>query len=86
MWNPAVRRSGIPEPFPRIHDLRHSAAAIAISAGAHPKLIQDMLGHSSVVITLDRVVMTLDRYGHLFDSVGEELARRVDELGRSAAL
>jgi hypothetical protein len=29
--------------------------------------------------------MTLDRYGHLFSSVGEDLTRRVDDLGRSAA-
>jgi len=78
VWNPAVGRAGIAEPLPRVHDLRHSAAAIAIQAGAHPKLIQDMLGHASIV-------MTLDRYGHLFSSVGEDLARRVDDLGRSAA-
>lgn len=44
--NPAVRRAGIADPLPRVHDLRHSAAAIAIQAGAHPKLIQDMLGHA----------------------------------------
>jgi hypothetical protein len=37
-----------------------------------------MIGHASIVITLDR-------YGHLFSSVGEDLARRVDELGRNSA-
>jgi integrase len=79
VWGPAIKRAQIAEPLPRVHDLRHSAAAIAISASAHPKLIQAMLGHASIV-------MTLDRYGHLFSSVGEDLARRVDELaGDSAA-
>jgi integrase len=79
VWQPACKRALIGEPLPRVHDLRHSAAAIAISAGAHPKLIQAMLGHASIT-------MTLDRYGHLFSSVGEDLARRVDELaGDSAA-
>ena len=78
VWDPAVRAAGIAEPLPRVHDLRHSAAAVAIQAGAHPKLIQEMLGHASIV-------MTLDRYGHLFSSVGEDLARRVDDLGRFAA-
>ncbi|MBA2313579.1 MAG: tyrosine-type recombinase/integrase [Actinobacteria bacterium] len=78
VWQPALGRAGIANPLPRVHDLRHSAAAIAISAGAHPKLIQDMLGHASIV-------MTLDRYAHLFSSVGEDLARRVDELAGDSA-
>jgi len=37
-----------------------------------------MLVHASIV-------MKLDRYWHLLSSVGEDLARRVDDLGRSAA-
>jgi integrase len=78
VWHPALKRCGTATPLPRIHDLRHSAAAIAIQAGAHPKLIQAMLGH-------DSITTSLDRYGHLFSSVGEELARRVDELGRDSA-
>jgi integrase len=41
--------------FPRVtpHDLRHTAASLAISAGANPKAIQTMLGHASAVLTLD---------------------------------
>jgi Phage integrase family len=41
------------------HELRHSAASLAIAAGTDVKIIQRMLGHKSAV-------MTLDRYGHLF--------------------
>jgi integrase len=35
------------------HDLRHTAASLAISAGAHPKAVQTMLGHALTVLTLD---------------------------------
>ena len=49
--------------FPRItaHALRHTAASLAISAGANPKVVQRMLGHASAA-------MTLDVYADLFDS------------------
>ena len=42
------------------HDLRHTAAGLAIRAGANVKAVQRMLGHASAA-------MTLDTYGHLFD-------------------
>lgn len=47
-------------PAPRVHDLRHTAASLAIGAGANVKAVQTMLGHASAA-------MTLDRYGHLFE-------------------
>lgn len=59
----AVRRAQhIDAGFPRVtpHDLRHTAAGLAIRAGANIKAIQRMLGHASAA-------MTLDTYGHLFD-------------------
>ena len=37
----------------RFHDLRHSCATLMLGAGVHPKIVQDMLGHSSIQITLD---------------------------------
>ena len=48
--------------LPRItpHDLRHTAASLAISAGANVKAVQRMLGHASAS-------MTLDTYADLFD-------------------
>jgi integrase len=55
----------------RFHDLRHTCAALSIAAGAHPKLISARLGHASITITLDR-------YGHLFPSVEEALAEKLD--------
>lgn len=55
----------------RWHDLRHTCAALSIASGAHPKLIQARLGHSSITLTLDR-------YGHLFPSVEEALGEALD--------
>ena len=37
----------------RFHDLRHSCATLMLAAGVHPKIVQEMLGHSSIQITLD---------------------------------
>jgi len=57
----------------RIHDLRHTAASLAVSAGANVKAVQRMLGHSSASLTLDR-------YSHLFTEDLEALADRLDEV------
>lgn len=59
----AVSRCQAADPtFPRItaHDLRHTAASLAISAGANVLVVQRMLGHASAA-------MTLDTYADLFD-------------------
>ncbi|NKS54750.1 tyrosine-type recombinase/integrase [Rhodococcus hoagii] len=60
--------------FPRVtaHDLRHTAASLAISSGANVKAVQRMLGHASAA-------MTLDIYADLFDDDLEEVARRMEE-------
>lgn len=42
------------------HDLRHTAASLAVSAGANVKAVQRMLGHA-------RAAMTLHVYADLFD-------------------
>jgi integrase len=62
----------------RFHDLRHTCAFLLIAAGAHPKLIQARLGHSSITTTLDR-------YGHLFPSVEEALADALDVTFNNAS-
>lgn len=54
-----------------LHDLRHSAASIAVSAGANVKAVQRMLGHSSAA-------MTLDTYADLFDEDLDAVAANID--------
>ena len=50
------------------HDLRHTAASLAVSSGAHVKAVQRMLGHASAA-------MTLDVYADLFDDDLEAVAQ-----------
>jgi integrase len=69
VWKPAVADLGLGDLVP--HDLRHTAASLAISAGASVKAVQRMLGHSSAQITLDR-------YTHLFEDDLESLAESMD--------
>lgn len=49
--------SGLPPV--RLHDLRHGAASLALQAGADLKVVQDQLGHSSIVTTADIYVSVL---------------------------
>jgi integrase len=70
-WRRTVLDQPSLPPSLRFHDLRHTCAAILISEGAHPKQIQEWLGHASITITLDR-------YGKLFPNLGTALAERLD--------
>lgn len=56
----------------RIHDLRHTAASLMIRAGYPPKMLQEIMGHASIT-------MTLDLYGHLYPGEMDRYADRLDE-------
>lgn len=71
VWLPALSAAGLKSI--RFHDLRHTAAALAIAVGAHPKALQARLGHSTIT-------MTLDRYGHLYENLDREIAVGLDSL------
>jgi integrase len=66
--------------FPSItpHDLRHTAASLAISAGAKVKAVQRMLGHA-------KASKTLDVYADLFDDDLDVVADRLNAAIQSAA-
>jgi integrase len=67
------------ESFPSItpHDLRHTAASLAVSADANVKAVQRMLGHA-------KASMTLDVYADLFDEDLDDVADRLDTAIKSA--
>ena len=46
-----LKRAGLPKI--RFHDLRHTCATLLLSRNVDPKIVSEMLGHSSVSITLD---------------------------------
>jgi integrase len=66
-----VREAGLPRI--RVHDLRHTWASLALAAGVPAKVVQEILGHSSVGITLDT-------YSHLVPAMREDAAATVAAL------
>jgi integrase len=76
-FDPAASAVGLARLVP--HELRHTAASLAISAGASIKGVQAMLGHASATLTLDR-------YGHLFPNELDAVADRLDVAARAAAV
>jgi len=72
-WVPALKAASLGHLRP--HDLRHTAVALWIAAGAHPKEVAVRAGHSSVSFTLDR-------YGHLFPGSESVLNDSLDALAR----
>jgi integrase len=68
------------ESFPTVtpHDLRHTAASLAVSAGANVKAVQRMLGHA-------KASMTLDVYADLFDDDLDGVAVSLDTAIKTAA-
>ncbi|XSS45953.1 tyrosine-type recombinase/integrase [Propionibacteriaceae bacterium Y2011] len=72
-WRERVWEPLVPSGF-RIHDLRHTAASLAIASGADVKAVQRMLGHATAA-------MTLDLYSHLWDRGLDDVAAvRMDGL------
>jgi integrase len=55
----------------RFHDLRHTYATLLLSRGVHPKYVQELLGRSSIA-------MTLDRYSRWIPSMGDHAARAME--------
>jgi integrase len=66
-----AREAGLP--MIRLHDLRHTAATLALTAGIHPKVVSERLGHASIGITLDT-------YSHVGEGLQEEAASKVAGL------
>lgn len=78
VFDAAVKAAGLDGLGITPHKLRHTAASLAIAAGADVKVVQLMLGHKSAA-------MTLDVYGHLFPDRLDEVANALD-AGRKSAL
>ena len=72
---PAAKKIGMPGLTP--HDLRHTAASLAVQAGANVKAVQRMLGHASAA-------MTLDVYAGLFNDDLDAVADRLDAAAAAA--
>src|SRR5207253_9790195 len=70
-WLPATKAAGLVGLRP--HDMRHTAVAIWINAGANMLEVSKRAGHTSVSFTLDR-------YGHLFPEAHDALTERIEAV------
>lgn len=72
-FKPLLKRAGLPEI--RFHDLRHTCATLLLGRGVHPKIVQELLGHATIA-------MTLDNYSHYLPSMGDQASGAMgDALG-----
>jgi integrase len=69
-FKPLLKKAGLPGI--RFHDLRHTCATLLLTRGVHPKIVQDLLGHSTIAITLDT-------YSHVLPGMGDAAAGAMDE-------
>jgi integrase len=67
----ATTLTGLPEI--RFYDLRHTAATILLIKGVHVKLVSEMLGHSTITLTLDT-------YSHVIPAMHADAAAAMDEV------
>jgi integrase len=68
---PLLKRADLP-PL-RVHDLRHTCATLMLLQGVHPKIVSEMLGHSSVAITLQI-------YSHVLPDMQKQATEAMDRL------
>jgi integrase len=66
-----IRKSGLEEIH--FHSLRHSYASLLLKAGEHPKVVQELLRHSSIS-------MTLDTYSHVAPELKEAAANKLNGI------
>lgn len=70
-FHPLLVKVGLPSI--RFHDLRHTAATLMFQLDVHPKVVQEMLGHSSISVTLDT-------YSHVIPTMQERAVERLSSL------
>ncbi len=64
-----LKNAGLPDI--RFHDLRHIAATLLLSEGVHPKVVQELLGHSNIS-------MTMDVYSHVMPGMQQDAISRLN--------
>lgn len=75
VFHKALRAASLPKI--RLHDLRHTAATLLFERGVHPKIVQELLGHSTINLTLDT-------YSHVMPGLGVRAAEEMQDLFRGS--
>jgi integrase len=68
---PLLKHAGLPAV--RFHDLRHTAATLLLLQGVHPKVVQEMLGHATISITLDT-------YSHVLPNMHRDASMALEQM------
>ncbi len=64
-----LKKAGLPDI--RFHDLRHTAATTLLALGVNPKIVQEMLGHTEIS-------MTMDIYSHVLPTMQKEAMHKMN--------
>jgi integrase len=70
-FRPLLKRTDLPRI--RFHNLRHTCATLLLSKGTHPKIVQEMLGHANIS-------MTMDTYSHVLPDMQEKAVSAMDDV------
>jgi len=70
-FKPLLQKAGLPDI--RFHDLRHTFATLMLQNGEHPKVVQEMLGHATIAITMDT-------YSHVLPNMQRDAVDRLEVL------
>jgi integrase len=70
-FHPLLEKAGLPRL--RFHDLRHSTASLLLAQNVHPKIVQELLGHSKISVTMDA-------YSHVLPTLQESAMQRFSML------
>jgi integrase len=88
VWNRSVKLAALPQAGLTPKSLRHTAASMAIAAGADVKVVQRMLGHADATTTLNAYAeLWPDRLDDVSDAISaqRELALRTPSVTTMAA-
>jgi integrase len=69
-FKPILERAGLPRNV-RLHDIRHTCATLLLGKGVHPTIVQELLGHATIAITLDT-------YSHVLPTMQDEAVIAMD--------
>ena len=67
---PLLDRAGLPRI--RCHDLRHTCATLLLTKNVNPKIVSEMLGHSSISVTLDT-------YSHVLPTMRKSAVQALED-------
>ena len=66
-----AQASGLPRI--RFHSLRHTAASLLLAQGTHPRVVMEMLGHSTIALTMNT-------YSHAIPALERDAAERMNAI------